>query len=31
MDTTKAKEELGWRPEYSAVEALRSTLDGSEN
>ena len=26
MDTTKAKEELGWRPRYSALEALRATL-----
>jgi nucleoside-diphosphate-sugar epimerase len=26
MDTTKAREELGWRPRYSALEALRSTL-----
>ncbi len=30
MDTTKAKEELGWQPEYSAREALRATLDGAE-
>ncbi|MBV8432308.1 MAG: hypothetical protein JO244_14165 [Solirubrobacterales bacterium] len=30
MDTTKAKAELGWRPEYSAVQALRATLDGGE-
>jgi len=28
MDTTKAKEELGWRPEFTATEALRATLDG---
>jgi nucleoside-diphosphate-sugar epimerase len=28
MDTTKAKEQLGWRPEYTAIEALRATLDG---
>jgi len=26
MDTTKAKEELGWRPKYTALEALRETL-----
>jgi nucleoside-diphosphate-sugar epimerase len=26
MDTTKAKRELGWRPQYSALEALRATL-----
>jgi nucleoside-diphosphate-sugar epimerase len=25
MDTTKAKEQLGWRPKYSAREALRDT------
>jgi nucleoside-diphosphate-sugar epimerase len=29
MDTTKAREELGWRPRYSAVEALRETLPTS--
>jgi nucleoside-diphosphate-sugar epimerase len=29
MDTTKAKTELGWEPEYTAIEALRATLDGS--
>jgi nucleoside-diphosphate-sugar epimerase len=28
MDTTKAKEKLGWEPEYTAVEALRATLNG---
>jgi nucleoside-diphosphate-sugar epimerase len=27
MDTTKAKEQLGWRPRYSGLEALRATLD----
>jgi nucleoside-diphosphate-sugar epimerase len=27
MDTTKAKEQLGWRPRYSGREALRSMLD----
>lgn len=26
MDTTKAKQELGWSPRWSAVEALRDTL-----
>jgi nucleoside-diphosphate-sugar epimerase len=26
MDTSKAKEELGWRPEYSGRDALRDTL-----
>jgi nucleoside-diphosphate-sugar epimerase len=26
MDTTKAREQLGWRPKYSALEALRDTL-----
>jgi nucleoside-diphosphate-sugar epimerase len=26
MDTTKARRELGWRPEYTALEALRDTL-----
>jgi nucleoside-diphosphate-sugar epimerase len=26
MDTTKAKKELGWRPRYTGLEALRSTL-----
>jgi nucleoside-diphosphate-sugar epimerase len=29
MDTTKAKQELGWEPEYTAVEALRATLETS--
>jgi nucleoside-diphosphate-sugar epimerase len=29
MDTTKAKEELGWEPRFTAIEALRATLDGS--
>jgi nucleoside-diphosphate-sugar epimerase len=28
MDTTKAKEELGWKPQHSGLEALRATLDG---
>lgn len=27
MDTTKAQAQLGWRPRYSALEALRATLD----
>jgi nucleoside-diphosphate-sugar epimerase len=26
MDTSKAKEQLGWRPRYTALEALRETL-----
>lgn len=26
MDTTKAERELGWRPKYTALEALRDTL-----
>ena len=26
MDTTKAKEQLGWLPEFTAVETLRETL-----
>ena len=26
MDTTKAREQLGWRPRYSGLEALRSML-----
>jgi nucleoside-diphosphate-sugar epimerase len=26
MDTTKAREELGWQPKYTGVEALRATL-----
>jgi nucleoside-diphosphate-sugar epimerase len=26
MDTTKARERLGWRPRYSGLEALRDTL-----
>ncbi|MGY1913992.1 NAD-dependent epimerase/dehydratase family protein [Blastococcus sp. SYSU DS0973] len=27
MDTTRAREELGWRPRYTGLEALRDTLD----
>jgi nucleoside-diphosphate-sugar epimerase len=27
MDVSKAKRELGWKPRYSAIEALRDTLD----
>ncbi|HYF27454.1 MAG TPA: NAD-dependent epimerase/dehydratase family protein [Baekduia sp.] len=26
MDTTKAREQLGWRPRYTALEALRATV-----
>ena len=26
MDTTRAKKELGWRPQYTGLEALRATL-----
>jgi nucleoside-diphosphate-sugar epimerase len=26
MDVTKARAELGWRPRYSGLEALRETL-----
>jgi nucleoside-diphosphate-sugar epimerase len=26
MDTTRAKQELGWRPRYTALEAVRETL-----
>jgi nucleoside-diphosphate-sugar epimerase len=26
MDTTKAKEQLGWRPDYTGLEALRATI-----
>jgi nucleoside-diphosphate-sugar epimerase len=29
MDTGKARHELGWRPRYSGLEALRDTLGGS--
>ena len=27
MDTTKAKEQLGWTPRYTGLEALRATLE----
>jgi nucleoside-diphosphate-sugar epimerase len=27
MDTSRAREQLGWRPRYSGLEALRATLD----
>jgi nucleoside-diphosphate-sugar epimerase len=27
MDTTHAKDALGWRPHYTAIEALQATLD----
>ena len=30
MDTTKARQELGWKPRYSALEALRATLEGGD-
>jgi nucleoside-diphosphate-sugar epimerase len=26
MDTTRAREQLGWRPRFSGLEALRDTL-----
>jgi nucleoside-diphosphate-sugar epimerase len=29
MDTTRAKRELGWRPRYTGLEALRDTLGGA--
>ena len=28
MDTTKARTQLGWRPRHTAIESLRSTLEG---
>jgi len=28
MDSSKARRELGWRPRYSSLEALRDTLHG---
>ena len=30
MDATKAKQELGWRPRYTSLEALRDTLNSRE-
>jgi nucleoside-diphosphate-sugar epimerase len=27
MDTTKAKKQLGWKPRFTGLEALRATLD----
>lgn len=30
MDTTKAKRELGWRPRYTGLEALRDSLRASD-
>jgi nucleoside-diphosphate-sugar epimerase len=29
MDTTRAREQLGWQPGYSSLEALRATLAGT--
>jgi nucleoside-diphosphate-sugar epimerase len=26
MDTTKAKDELGWEPKHSGLDALRETI-----
>jgi nucleoside-diphosphate-sugar epimerase len=31
MDTAKAKRELGWRPRYTGLDALRATLRGGRN
>jgi nucleoside-diphosphate-sugar epimerase len=31
MDTTKAKEELRWRPSYDALETLRQTVAGARD
>jgi nucleoside-diphosphate-sugar epimerase len=28
MDTSKAKDELGWTPKFTGLEALQDTLDG---
>ncbi|MGI5153710.1 NAD-dependent epimerase/dehydratase family protein [Microbispora sp. CA-102843] len=28
MDTTRAREELGWQPRHSAVDALRAVIEG---
>ena len=30
MDASKAKRELGWRPQYSSLEALRDTLNSRD-
>ena len=30
MDTSRAKEQLGWSPRYTGLEALRDTLDGDQ-
>jgi nucleoside-diphosphate-sugar epimerase len=30
MDTSRARQQLGWRPRYSGLEALRATLDGDD-
>ena len=30
MDTTKAKRDLGWRPRYTALDALRATIHASD-
>lgn len=29
MDTAKAKQQLGWEPEFTAIEALQAMLDGA--
>jgi nucleoside-diphosphate-sugar epimerase len=31
MDTSKARKELGWKPKYTALEALRATLPTSRD
>jgi nucleoside-diphosphate-sugar epimerase len=28
LDASKARRELGWKPEFSSLEALRDTLAG---
>jgi len=28
MDTTRARDELGWRPRFSSLDAQREFLDG---
>ena len=30
MDTTKARRDLGWRPRYTGLEALRATIGPAE-